>query len=95
MSEEKTESFDSTEDKRTNNFLWPPENYTGPDDVALRYNTLSDEEKKSMMLVKVAAQHLINTLRSLGSHIDIDLAIEHAQDASMRGVRYITQSSKQ
>jgi hypothetical protein len=90
------EKFKSTDDQRvTNSPIWPLENYTGPDDVALSYHALSDEEKDNMIHVKMAAQHLINTLRALGSHRDIDLAIEHAQDASMRGVRYITQSSKQ
>jgi hypothetical protein len=90
------EKFESTDDKRIeNNPVIDLENYTGDDDVALRYKTLSDSEKDNMLAVKVAAQNLINTLRTLGNGRDIDLAIEHAQDASMRGVRFITQSGKQ
>lgn len=90
------DKFNSTDVRRVSNN--PEEelnSYTGPDDVALRYNALSDDEKTNMLRVKLATQYLINELRALGSHRDIDLAIEHAQDASMRGVRFITQSSKQ
>jgi hypothetical protein len=92
-------SFGSTNDKRVNNNPVNIDNYTGPDDVALRYKTLSDKDKENMLRVKMAAQNLINILCSLNTHIDtprdIQLAIEHAQDASMRGTRFITQTNKQ
>ena len=90
------EKFESTDDKRVdNNPLGPLDQYTGDDDVALRYKILMDEEKENMLQVKMAAQHLINTLRALGSHPDITLAIRNTQLASMWGTRFITQSSKQ
>lgn len=91
-----TDKFDSTDVKRvSNNPQEELNNYDGPDDVALRYHMLSEPEKTNMLRVKLAAQYLINELRALGDHRDIHLGIAHAQDASMRGVRYVTQSSKQ
>lgn len=86
--------FNSADDKRVTNNPILPEDYVGEDDVSLRYRSLSDAEKRKMGEIKLQTQLLINNIRGLGSHPDIDEAIRNAQLASMWAIKYITSSIK-
>lgn len=68
--------FDSTNDKRVDNNPTLPEEYTGPDDVSLRYRPLSDKEKSDMGRIKLLSQQLINEIRNLDPDNLISESIE-------------------
>lgn len=84
-------SFDSTDDKRVQNNP-AKDDYSGPDDVALSYRALSEDDKTEMREFKIDCQTLINKLRTKypDGHPELEYAIRHIIDASANITRYIT-----
>lgn len=99
-------TFASGDDQRVKNNPDSLENYSGPDDVSMRYRPLTDTEKSDMGEIKMMTQMLINKIRSvvasstdergyaINSILDqyqyIEKAVENAQLASIWATKYIT-----